>query len=427
MSFNRIFLAILFSAVLTMMTHCSPRVVAPPPPPVLTSINIIDRNGFSETISSVDRLKQYASTDFLKSQPYQKVLRVYGRDYAGNVRAYITSYYPNGQTKQYLEVVNNRAFGTYQEWHETGAPRLKANITGGEGDIDTAAEKSWLFDGLTEAWDENGNISAQIPYTNGELNGVSLYYHSNGKLWKQVPCCKGNIEGLMQTWLPDGTLFQSTEYKDGYKNGVSKRYWGMDKIASEETFSQGLLIAANYFDICGKLLSEIREGCGFRVLFGKETMSEMQEFRQGIQEGTIKIYDELGRLASSHQIKDGIRNGEEIEYYIGTLNPKLSINWVDNKIQGLVKTWYPNGVPESRREMNDNSKNGFLTAWYIDGSLMLVEEYAMDKLVKGEYFVKGERIPISTISLGQGVAILHDSNGNLLKKISYTNGKPELN
>ena len=88
--------------------------------PVLISINIIDRNGLNETITYKDRLEKYVNVDFLCPQPYQKVLRVYKRDCIGDSQSFITTYYDNGQPKQYLEAINNRAFGLYQEWYENG-------------------------------------------------------------------------------------------------------------------------------------------------------------------------------------------------------------------------------------------------------------------------------------------------------------------
>ncbi len=102
------------------------------PPPVLTSINIIDRNGMSETISTEDRMKRYEHVDFLTEQPYQKVLRIYSRDQHGDIRAFVTSYHPNGHPKQYLEIVNNRAHGSYREWHSNGTLKLETYVIGGE-------------------------------------------------------------------------------------------------------------------------------------------------------------------------------------------------------------------------------------------------------------------------------------------------------
>ena len=44
--------------------------------PVLTSLSLIDRNNFSETISAPERLEKFADVDFLCNQPYQRACRV---------------------------------------------------------------------------------------------------------------------------------------------------------------------------------------------------------------------------------------------------------------------------------------------------------------------------------------------------------------
>ena len=59
----------------------------------LVSMQIIDRNGFTETISNKDRLSDYRSTDFSTPQPYQKVLRVFGRNPQGQASSRSYSQY----------------------------------------------------------------------------------------------------------------------------------------------------------------------------------------------------------------------------------------------------------------------------------------------------------------------------------------------
>jgi antitoxin component YwqK of YwqJK toxin-antitoxin module len=396
---------------------------------VLTSINIIDRNGFSETISSTDRLTDYDGVDFLSDQPYQKVLRVYSRDVMGDVRAYITSYHPNGQPKQYLEVVNGRAFGSYQEWYPSGQMKLEVTVVGGEADLNTCAEKSWLFDGLSRVWDEDGNVKAEIPYLKGVLDGVSLYYHCNGSVWKRSPFCNGNMEGDFEVYLENGELLQRTAYSGGFKNGPSTRSWPGGAIASEELYSQDLLLTGRYLDRNGKVVAQIENGNGQRAVFGKDNVSELQEYHQGIPEGVLSVFGKNQILIREYHLKDAVKNGEEIEYYNSPKpsskpQPKLSVNWYQGVIQGLVRTWYPNGVLESQREMSCNKKNGISTAWYRDGSLMLIEEYDHDKIVRGEYYKMGEKYPVSQVVLGKGIATMYDADGNFLRKTTYVNGKP---
>lgn len=395
----------------------------------LSSINIVDRNGFSETICNAERLKQYEEVDFLREQPYQKVLRIHSRDAQGNVRAYITSYHPNGHPKQYLEVVNSRAFGAYREWHLNGTLKLETFVIGGVADIDTSAEQSWLLSGCSRAWDEKGNLVAEIPYKDGVLEGIAMYYHPNGNVWKHEPCHNGRVEGLYCVYLEDGSLFQTSEYVAGVKNGRSFRYWKEGVVAADETYCNGLLMTGCYFSLCGDPICKVENGDGFRAVFSKSCISEIQEYHQGVQDGEVKVFGSTGTLISLHHIRDGIKNGEEIEYYPPGESkregqPMLSIRWSGGKIQGVVKTWYPDGTLESQREMVNNKKNGMYTAWYPDGSIMLVEEYDHGKLFKGEYFAAGERMPISQVITGKGVATLFDNEGNMLRKITYNSGKP---
>ncbi|HRD55688.1 MAG TPA: hypothetical protein PLC42_04750 [Parachlamydiaceae bacterium] len=393
--------------------------------PELASINLVDRNGMSETISQKERLQRYSSVDFLKTQPYQKVLRVFTRDVFGSIKAIITSYYPNGQLKQYLEVKDNRAFGPYREWFADGTLKLETYVIGGLADLNTAAEKSWLFDGLSKAYDEHGNLAASIEYHKGELTGNSRYYHTNSNLWKIIPFCKNEANGTFKIFLENGDLLQTSELKNSLKNGKTIRYWNKNQIAADETYDNGKLISAFYYNMCGKLIAQVENGTGQRALFGKNSVCELQECKNGVPDGEVKIFDPEGELVKIYHVKNEMKHGEEIEFFEGTKQPKLSIFWWEGKIHGVVKTWYENGTQESQREMTNNMKNGLLTAWYLDGSVMLLESYEYDTLLKGKYFRKQEKIAISEVNDGNGTATLHDKSGNLIKRISYVNGKPQ--
>ncbi len=396
-------------------------------PDKITSINIIDRNGMSETLSSKERLNTFQKTDFLSPQPYQKVLRVYGRDKSGNVCSRITSYHPNGQVKQHLEAINNRAHGPYQEWHANGQLKVESSIVGGVADLNTQAEESWIFDGHSKAWNEDGLLLADILYSKGDIEGEASYYHHNGRIWKLSPYSKNQKDGIEKIYLDDGTLFLTTQYLKGTKEGPAVRYWGKNQIAFQEVYLEGALIDAQYFDKRGELVSEVHEGCGYRAIFGKEALQELQKFSHGAQEGEVKIFDESHTLIRTYATKNGEKEGEEIDYFPSnddTLCPKLLITWRGGTMEGTVKTWYDNGNFESQREISQNKKNGLSTAWYYSGSLMFVEEYDNDLLVKGEYYREGETSPLSKVERGGGVASLFNPDGNFSEKIQYLDGKP---
>lgn len=398
--------------------------------PKLSCLNIVDRNGLSETISSKERLSAYQRVNFLSPQPYQKVIRIYSRKPNGDIPSEITTYHPNGQIKQFLEVLNNRALGRYQEWYENGVLKVKAQIIGGSGDLGPSHENSWLFDGECNAWDEEGHLEAKILYCKGVQQGDSFYFHKNGQIWKKIPYEKGLKNGLEETFLEDGNLLQSFQFSQGKKEGKAIRYWNKNKISALEIFENDKIKEGTYCDILGNKISSIENGHGKRALFGKDSLAELHEYRNGILDGKVELFAQTGELHTLFHVKNGQKHGEEIEYYPLELSKrkvqKISIQWIQGSIQGLVKTWYPNGNQESQREMSHNQKNGLSTAWYQDGNLMLIEEYEKDILKKGKYFKKGSNIPVSQVKEGSGIATIFDQEGNFLQKIHYLNGKPEI-
>lgn len=395
--------------------------------PPLQIVSIIDRNGATETVSNTERLKQYRGVDFFSPQPYKKVLRIYKRDQKGNIPSYIHSYHENGQIKQYLEVVNSRANGFYREWFPNGALKLQVRVIGGEADLSQSAESSWLFDGISTVWNEQGRLIAEIPYEKGVQEGITYYYHETGSVWKEVPYKKGVVHGTTSIFLENGQIFQQTQFFRGEVHGNSKKYWGSNIPSTEEFYQNNRLISGKYYSKEGTLIAEIVKGNGYRAVFGKNQLAELREYRHGYPEGEVKIFATDQHPIRRFYVKNNQKHGEEIEYYDAPhlrKLPKLSISWFEDKIQGAAKTWYDNGIQESHRQLSNSQKNGISTAWYRDGNVMLIEEYHQDKLTKGEYFRRGEKRPVSEVKEGNGTATLFDSEGNFTHKVFYENGTP---
>jgi len=396
----------------------------------MVGIQIQDRNGMTETLSTPERLELYENVDFLSSQPYKKVLRVYKKE--GKNQAKITTYHPNGSVWQYLEAQEMRAQGAYREWYPNGQLRIEANVIGGTADVSQGSQQDWLFDGLSRVWDEQGNLMAKIPYFKGNLDGLSIYYYSSGQIAKEVPYFKNSIEGEVLEFTIDGKLKSNTKYKKGNKEGASLGYFPNGQAAWIEEHTDGLLLTGSYFTSKGDLCAEVENGGGFQAVFDGESLVYLVEFRNGQPEGRVQKYLPSGELLLSYRVKGGKKQGEEIEYYTAADRkdggnqplPKLSVNWNENAIHGTVKTWYNNGQLQSQRDFCRNQKLGPSVSWYQDGSLMMVEEYEEDLLVKGQYFKKNQRDPVSSIVNGTGTAYLFDDQGIFLRKVNYLKGKP---
>ncbi len=393
----------------------------------MTSIQIIDRNGFKETISSIDRLNIYEATNFLTPQPYQKVMRMFARNKNGKTLSKLTTYHENGEPWQYLEVMNGRACGIYREWYSSGALRLDVIVIEGLGDLNEEAQIGWIFDGMSRAWDEKGHLVAEINYEKGRLQGNANYYHTNGQVSKIIPYENDLINGELVYYDEKGKVIGKTPYKKGRREGFATFKGDKSQPCYSEEYRDDRLIQATYHDYSGKILERIENGAGKQAVYSSGSLQSIREYRNGTPEGEVKLFGPQGQLKTLFHVKDGVKHGEEWIYYGNIENKKpqrkLYIEWYEDTIHGICRTWYPEGTLESEREMMNNQKHGLSSAWYKNGSLMLIEEYENDILKRGSYMKKGEPRPVSTIENGGGTATLYDQEGFFLKRVLYQKGQ----
>ena len=404
--------------------------------PEIISMQTIDRNGFSETISSKDRLKGFSKVNFLSPQPYQKVLRVYPRNDQGQSVSRITSYHPNGHIWQYLEIAEGRAHGVYQEWHANGQLKIEAYVMEGLAEVSDSAQTSWLFDKISKVWDEQGRLLAEFLYDKGVLQGNSVHYHLNGQIAKLLPYANNELDGLVSIFSTSAELLESIPFQKGVKEGLASGKAANGSWSYTESYSQGNLLEAAYSSSIWETLPKVEKGEGYQLSFKENELDKIIEIHEGMPIGEVRQFHPDGSLYSLYHIKkEGMKEGEEILFYpskrlkdpLGSLpQKKLSFFWHEDSIQGKVKSWYENGVLESEKEMSQNKKQGLCLAYYEDGKLMLSEEYDRDKLINGTYFKRKERKPVSRIEQGSGIATIYFPDGRFKQRISYERGLPLL-
>lgn len=387
------------------------------------SLQMVDRNGQSETISVKQRLEQLEKLDFLKPQPYEKILRVYTKNASGKNPSILTTYHKNGQLYQHLQALDGRAFGEYKEYYDTGSLKIEACVIEGTADLSDLAQSSWVFDGPCHVYYPNGTKQAEFLYTKGKKTQQANYYHENGHLMRSCHFIDDLVDGEIIHFDPVGNILEIDRFVMGKQNGLSIAKYSTGEPLYEEFWKDDALIDAKYFSKTGDLLSEIHNGAGIKTVFmdGKKT-SEIS-FHHGKVEGMIKEFDSFGNIKSFYHIKDDEKDGEEVIFYPYSSQKKVSINWSNDTISGLVKTYYKNGSIESQKTYLANKKNGPSTIFYEDGCIMMIETYQMDKLKEGQYFKKGEKFPHSTIDDGTGIATLFDEWGSIKQEILYEKGQ----
>lgn len=422
-----------FLALLSLLSGCRGKPEAQKEE--ILSIQTIDRNGFTETISSKERLSHLSKIDFLTPQPYKKVLRVYPRSGEGKSCSRITSYHPNGEIYQYLEISEGRAHGAYKEWYPNGSLKIDAYVIEGLADVTSSAQMSWLFDGTSSIFDEEGRRLAECCYEKGVLEGDSIYFHPGGTPEKIIPYHLGEIDGTLITYGENQELLGESVFKGGIPHGTSRGKAANGSFSFMESYEEGKLLEGTYTSSFMENLPKVEKGDGFQVCFENNTIKSIIEIRKGKKEGAVRLFFPDGSLESLYHVKEGLKQGKELLFFPGSTTQnlleipkiaKLELSWQDDLLSGPVKTWYPNGILESEREMSRNKKHGISLAYYIDGSLMLMEEYEGDRLIRGSYYAKGDKKPLSHVEDGKGTATLHDSHGVFKQKVLYEGGKPKL-
>ena len=330
----------------------------------LTCLHIIDQNGFTETIASKDRLENYKNIDFLSPQPYQKVMQVFSKDESGSQKSFITSYYPNGFLRQYLECVNNRAYGKYEEWDSNGNLRVESKIVGGIADLSQEAEKSFIFDGYCKAYDREGRISAIISYKNGDLEGDSITYYPSGKIEKITSYKNNHKDGLCATYHENGNLRYITTYKNGVMHGKYEKYFPTGKIGIKGEHLNGYE-SGLWIDWHDKGFSKRQEG-SYKVISLKEAKKLQLTEANPVQSDSLSV-----------------KHGTWITYFDG-LGDKIYMqtDYKFGKIDGKQSTFYSNGNKQMVAQYKNALKNGKTFIYDKEGKVVEKLKFKHNKQIK---------------------------------------------
>lgn len=390
----------------------------------LSSIHLVDHNNLSQSIQAPERLAIFQKTNFGTPQPYQKIKRIFKRNKKGQVHSILTSYHSNGQMWQRLGCIDSRANGRFEEWNPDGKLKFEATVIGGTSDLSQEAQMTWIFDGQSRAWADSGSLEASIEYEKGLLQGRTIFYHDSQKIWKELQYEKGLLQGKAKIFFESGALLEESNYLRGEKDGPSIRFWRENRVAAKETFSEGKLIDASYFDQKGALIASVKNGNGKRLIFSKNGIHKKENIENGRVQGLVQVYGTNDQIIKEYKIENGVKEGDDFEFDPLSGKKILRLPWKEGLLQGTVQSFYKNGQMESQKEISSNQRNGLSLSWYEDGSLRFIEHYLKDRLQKGQYFQKGEDKPCSLVIDGEGCCTLFDQLGNFSQKIYYENGIP---
>lgn len=435
----------------------------------LSSVHIVDSNGMTQTHSIKERLRSFVRLNPLENQPYKQLTLLY-KSKRSEPMGILASYYPNGNIMQLLTTFNGSARGIYCEWHDNGQLSLKGRVVGGKPILGEVAQDEYLFDGTCYAWNQHGEIVAQIEYDGGKRNGDYITYHAPNKLWYKATYKDGKLEGNLSEYTSEGYLLRDEWYKNDLLHGSSKRYHSNGRLQGKETYTMGSLKSAHYWCFEGKSYTpKVENFEGVQIGFEHTEPARLMQIKRGRVEGKVYEFNAFGELAAEYQLHQDYKEGISIDYYTKKMPtqqgltqltlalrgkilfephfwkeryyddldwdlvrkshgsaPHFCLMWSAGLIQGKSITWYPNGVIKAEREIIEEASHGQFNTYYVNGDLRSTERYDRGVLLTGQYWRIGDTQAISQIEGGKGVAIIFDDHGYNRSEIQYTEGVPSL-
>lgn len=128
------------------------------------------------------------------------------------------------------------------------------------------------YNGMYKEYYPNGVLRSQKQLKNGKNEGVSMDYHSNGKLAFSQIVRGGKINGPAKAFYESGSLKGEVKFVDNLEQGVLREYHENGRIKEEGLYVDGTLLRLKTFDENGNLVS-IQEGHfppGCRVIYSQK-------------------------------------------------------------------------------------------------------------------------------------------------------------
>ena len=338
-----------------------------------------------------------------------------------------TMFFNSGNLKEESNYKDGKYDGKYQTYYPNGGKEFTGNyIEGNEEGLtiglnpDGSTKLEMNFSqgkphGLYKKYDASGDLLEEMNYENGEINGEVLGYFGKGIIKTKNAYKNGKLHGIQYTYnedksinseqtyeegnlvstilyAPHGVILQNTKYnKSGeidfvdnyelggeicyteiYKNNKPikiKQYKGNDAEAKEVNIGSSYM--ANSRNglplITGNLSKGLFSGT-WRTFYQNGALFSIQNFENGLGNGTRLEYDRSGILKNDSYYKEGSSTGKISFYESGHLN---QIDYYENETRsGPSITFGLDSMHLNESYFTDGNKENANWAYYPSGKMM---------------------------------------------------------
>jgi len=148
-------------------------------------------------------------------------------------------YYDNGLVRYQGQFKDDKPYGTFNYYYETGKPSIIMNY---DGNI-----------ARTIAFYDEGKLKAKGNYVNQKKDSIWNYYSSAGYKISEELYVNGLRQGKVVNFFEDGKIAEEKEFVNDFEDGEWIQYYEDGKIRMKATYKKGSLEGKTYYyDRCGK-------------------------------------------------------------------------------------------------------------------------------------------------------------------------------
>jgi antitoxin component YwqK of YwqJK toxin-antitoxin module len=314
-----------------------------------------------------------------------------------------------------------------------GAYKIAEN----SGAYTQATFKNGKMVGTKKDFDFTGKLEQEITFNeNGQADGKSTSYYSNGKVYEDFMYKNGLKEGEWKTYTNKGVLQKIESYSSDLKNGKwvahlkdastgtklietsyykdneatgkwnqktedgrliweknysdakdysKKEYFSNGKLKSEELYKDNKLDGiCTYYSSAGIILSEKKYEASYLKnlvnFYANGTKKEVADSKDGHRNGPYQLYSEDGTLILEGQFTMGYKSGEWKSYTDDKMLKDM-YTFEDSRKKGPAKTYNAAGKVESEGEYLNHVKTGLWKYYKLDGKVSKETEYKNGNIV----------------------------------------------
>ncbi len=244
------------------------------------------------------------------------------------------------------------------------------------------------FSGLSEIYYDPpyaGILKSKTFYKGGQNDGEFYIYYPNGQLEESGEIRDGNYIGARKKYYENGILQSVMPYMNGELHGNMDEFYESGQLKRRYPAYSGKPHGIEqYFNEAGQLTSQSGH------IHGEFTnnLSALQDGQSGPH--TVELFHQNGTKQFEIRYDLGLRNGP---YRIYNANGLLveEGSYRNDKFDGVVSYYFPNGIIEKFTTFSIGKKNGPLILNKESGAKHIQELYSDDVLIQRlVYFENGK-------------------------------------